>query len=158
MNSARCKQFLLVLLTLMALTGCSSIHLAQRSEDMLVRVGSTDVTLEAAPYAHVFLCSGLRSVEWHFRSPLCSARGETLNILPPGKMALAVNPPKMQAYSVAVAALTAMAARIPRTEMAPSWGAGTPGEKLAGPPVIPEALPCQDVFQPEVAFRILEGH
>jgi len=73
-------------------------------------------------------------------------------------MALAVNPPKMQAYSVAVAALTAMAARIPRTEMAPSWGAGTPGEKLAGPPVIPEALPCQDVFQPEVAFRILEGH
>jgi Protein of unknown function (DUF2974) len=61
MNSARCKQFLLVLLTLMALTGCSSIHLAQRSEDMLVRVGSTDVTLEAAPYAHVFLSYALLS-------------------------------------------------------------------------------------------------
>ena len=61
MNSARCKQFLLVLLTLMALTGCSSIHLAQRSEDMLVRVGSTDATLEAAPYAHVFLSYALLS-------------------------------------------------------------------------------------------------
>jgi hypothetical protein len=61
MNCARCRQFLLVLLTLTVLTGCSSVHLTQRPEDMLVRTGSTDVTLEAAPYAHVFLSYALLS-------------------------------------------------------------------------------------------------
>ena len=35
------------------------MHLTQRSEDVLVRTGSTDVMIAAAPYAHTFLAYAL---------------------------------------------------------------------------------------------------
>jgi len=41
--------------------GCSGVHLTQRPEDMLIRTGSADVTLTAAPYAHLFLAYALLS-------------------------------------------------------------------------------------------------
>jgi hypothetical protein len=42
-------------------TGCSSIHFTQDPKSMLVRTGSIDVELDAAPYADVFLTYALLS-------------------------------------------------------------------------------------------------
>ena len=61
MNWALWKRYLTCLCVVTALAGCSSVHLTQKAEDMLVRAGSTDVMLEAAPYAHVFLSYALLS-------------------------------------------------------------------------------------------------
>ena len=69
------KSYVLVLLTLV-LTGCSSVHLTQRPEDMLVRTGSTDVMLEAAPYAHVFLSYALLS-DANLSRMKCTGRAPT---------------------------------------------------------------------------------
>jgi hypothetical protein len=46
-------------LSLIFLTNCSHIHLVQDRNDMLVRVGSQDKTLPAAPYADIFLSYAL---------------------------------------------------------------------------------------------------
>ena len=60
MICARRKALLFVLLVGLTIsTGCASVHLTQRSEDMLVRTGSTDVMIAAAPYAHAFLAYAL---------------------------------------------------------------------------------------------------
>jgi Alpha/beta hydrolase family len=44
-----------ILITCQLLAGCASLHLTQNPGDMLVRTGSTDVTLPAAPFADLFL-------------------------------------------------------------------------------------------------------
>ena len=48
-------------LSLLCLTNCAQLHLSQAPDDMLVRVGSTDETLPAAPYADNFLAYALLS-------------------------------------------------------------------------------------------------
>ena len=48
-------------LSLLCLTNCAQLHLSQSPDDMLVRVGSTDKTLPAAPYADNFLAYALLS-------------------------------------------------------------------------------------------------
>lgn len=61
MNWPRCRAFLGVFFASMVSTGCSSIHLTQNPEKMLVRTGSIDVKLAAAPFADVFLAYALIS-------------------------------------------------------------------------------------------------
>lgn len=61
MNWLCCRSFLGVVLASMVTIGCSNVHLTQNEEDMLVRVGSIDVTLAAAPFADVFLTYALIS-------------------------------------------------------------------------------------------------
>lgn len=39
----------------LALSGCAQVHLTQSPDDIIVRAGSTDETLPAAPYADAFL-------------------------------------------------------------------------------------------------------
>ena len=50
-----------ILLASAAIAGCTIGHFTQNSEEMLVRTGSTDVQLVAAPFADVFLAYALIS-------------------------------------------------------------------------------------------------
>jgi hypothetical protein len=59
--SARGSRLLFSCVALIFLTNCSHVHLFQEHEDMLVRVGSTDETVPAAPYAHNFVAYALLS-------------------------------------------------------------------------------------------------
>jgi hypothetical protein len=65
---------------------------------------------------------------------------------------------RLQAYGVAVVALTGALREIPRGQQAPSRVAGTPDQMLAGSPVVLEALEHQDVFTATIARRVFEAH
>jgi hypothetical protein len=58
---ARAARLILTCLSLVFLTNCAQLHLTQDPEDMLVRIGSTDQALPAAPYADTFLAYALLS-------------------------------------------------------------------------------------------------
>ena len=57
----RLGRYFCSLLLAALITGCSSVHLTQDPKSMLVRTGSIDVELDAAPYADVFLTYALLS-------------------------------------------------------------------------------------------------
>src|SRR3954469_9991061 len=59
--TAQVARLILTCLSLVFLTNCAQLHLTQDPEDMMVRVGSTDRTLPAAPYADTFLAYALLS-------------------------------------------------------------------------------------------------
>ena len=59
MNGLRGRRALGILLAATVIAGCTIGHFTQNSEEMLVRTGSTDVQLVAAPFADVFLTYAL---------------------------------------------------------------------------------------------------
>ena len=61
MNGLRGRRALGILLASTVIAGCTIGHFTQNSEEMLVRTGSTDVQLVAAPFADVFLTYALIS-------------------------------------------------------------------------------------------------
>ena len=77
MNGLRGRRALGILLASTVIAGCKIGHFTQKSEEMLVRTGSTDVELVAAPYADVFLTYALIS-DQAYRDAVYKTRGVVL--------------------------------------------------------------------------------